>query len=419
MLREVVAEAALDAGRALVRRVQLDVGGGDAEHLVVGNVEIHLAADAAVRTHGANDLVRAADLLRGEALPGHHLEDGAGGAHPYAFAAPGTPRLVGVAVRADDDLRVLAAPADVEHADDLNVLARPDAARAQDTGGHVVADHRIAGTLVARAKRQVAAKNCRRHDTVLHDIALELVARTHATAVAQMIGGVALQQQTQHALAVLHRAVGLGGHHHALRDLGGAGGQQLRLALDRDEADAAVADDRQLGIPAEGGDVDAGLARGVEDGAAFVRGDGRAVDGQARHSGIDTGRATGRKAAVRGGAQTKQGRLEAGPAEFKRVCPSSDLRIYREVPMRVIAVLPFVREPAIGPDLGRAQHLLAGAQDDADRFVVEDEREAGHATLPVQGTCQRCLRTTYRRTTCYGLRGGRSGQSDTFSAVSS
>src|SRR5438876_936287 len=41
VLREIVAEAALHAGGALVGGVQLDVGGRDADDLVVGNVQVH------------------------------------------------------------------------------------------------------------------------------------------------------------------------------------------------------------------------------------------------------------------------------------------------------------------------------------------------------------------------------------------
>jgi len=37
-----------------------------------------------------------------------------------------------------------------------------------------VANHRIAGTLVARAQRQVAVRDGRREDVVLHEVALEL-----------------------------------------------------------------------------------------------------------------------------------------------------------------------------------------------------------------------------------------------------
>src|SRR6266566_4809046 len=104
VLREVVPEATLHAGRSLVRRVQLDVG----------------------RRH-AND-----------------------------FTTPRAPRFIRIAIRADDDFGVLTPPPDVEDADDLNVLAGPHAAGAEDAGRHVVADHGIARPLVARAQRQIA-----------------------------------------------------------------------------------------------------------------------------------------------------------------------------------------------------------------------------------------------------------------------
>src|SRR5258706_225976 len=73
MLGKVIPEAALHAGGALVGGVQLDVGGGDANDFVVGNVQVHLTADAAIRADRAHDLVRVSDLLGGDPLPRHHL----------------------------------------------------------------------------------------------------------------------------------------------------------------------------------------------------------------------------------------------------------------------------------------------------------------------------------------------------------
>ena len=46
--------------------------------------------------------------------------------------------------------------------------------------------------------------------------------------------------------------------------------------------------------------------------------------------------------------------------------------------MGVIPVLPFIQEPAIRPNLGGPQHLLAGSQNDAHRFVVDHQRKARH-----------------------------------------
>jgi len=47
--------------------------------------------------------------------------------------------------------------------------------------------------------------------------------------------------------------------------------------------------------------------------------------------------------------------------------------------MGVIAIFPLIRKPTVGPNLGGAQDQLPGPQNDAHRFVVEDERESGHA----------------------------------------
>ncbi len=207
MLREVVAEPPLHAGRAVVRRVGFDVGRGDTRDLAIGHVEVHLAADAAVRTHAADHALGPADLFGREALPRHHLEDRAGWADADALAAPRAARFVGIAVGAHDDLGVLAAVGHVEHAHDLDVLARPHAAGAEDAGRHVVANHRIAGALVARAQRQVAARERRGLDLVAGDVALELVARVGVAAVGEVLAGVALEQHTQHAATILDGGV--------------------------------------------------------------------------------------------------------------------------------------------------------------------------------------------------------------------
>ena len=42
--------------------------------------------------------------------------------------------------------------------------------------------------------------------------------------------------------------------------------------------------------------------------------------------------------------------------------------------VRVVAVLAFVGEPAVRPNLGRPQNLLTRPQDDAEGLVVENER---------------------------------------------
>src|SRR5439155_5620980 len=244
-----------------------------------------LAPHTAVRAHRPDHTVRTADALRGEALLRHHLEDRAGGADAHALAAPGAPGLVGVAVGADDDLGVLTPLAHVQDSHDLNVLAGAHAARAQHAGAHVVANHRVAGALVAVAQRQVAPSGRRRHDTVAHDVALELVAGSGAAAVDQVVARIALEQQPQHAAPVLHGGVRLGLHHHAVRHLRRARRQELRLPLDRHQADAAVSHDGELGIPAQRGDVvDSGNPGGLEDRLVGLGGNGAAVDDEAGHA---------------------------------------------------------------------------------------------------------------------------------------
>src|SRR3989454_1219978 len=80
--------------------------------------------------------------------------------------------------------------------------------------------------------------------TTLFRSLLELVAGAHPAAVPEVVRRVALQQQAQHSLAVLDGGVRLGVDDHPVRHLRGAGGEQLGLPFDRDEADPAVADDR-------------------------------------------------------------------------------------------------------------------------------------------------------------------------------
>jgi len=93
--------------------------------------------------------------------------------------------------------------------------------------------------------------------------------------------------------------------------------------------------------------------------------------------------------------------------------------------MGVIAAFPLVGEPAIGPDLRRAQGQLAGPEDDAEWFVVEYERQTGHryssalqdVMLQGQGSCHWGL---LQRGVVERVTGGSGvgGYSDTFARVS-
>src|SRR5216117_4175276 len=77
----------------------------------------------------------------------------------------------------------------------------------------------------------------------------------------------------------------------------------------------------------------------------------------------------------------------------------------------MIAVFTLIQEPAVRPNLGGPQHLPAGSQNDAHRFVVDHQRKARHGAplrvicryVVTQSPCQARLRTTYRPTTSYGF----------------
>jgi hypothetical protein len=47
--------------------------------------------------------------------------------------------------------------------------------------------------------------------------------------------------------------------------------------------------------------------------------------------------------------------------------------------VHMVSGLGVIGAPAVRPDARRPRETLAGAQDDADWLVVEDERKTGHA----------------------------------------
>lgn len=59
------------------------------------------------------------------------------------------------------------------------------------------------------------------------------------------------------------------------------------------------------------------------------------------------------------------------------------VRIDRQQLVDVVARIRIVSAPAVGPDPGRANSPLAGAQNDAEWFVVENERQTRHVA-PMQ-----------------------------------
>ncbi len=282
VLGKVRPEPPFHAGAPLVRRVLLDPGARDPHQLAVLHVQVHLAADPAVGADRAGDRVRSPHRLLAEALAREHLEDGPRGADADALAAPGAARVVRIAVAPDDDLGVHAALADVEDAHLLDAVAGAHAAGAEDAERHVVLDHHVARPGVAPAQAQRLLR--REGHVVAADVLLEFVAGRGGVAVAaEVLEGVALEEEAQHAAAVGHGGVALGVHHHAVGGGGGAGGDELALAGHRHEAEPAVPDGREPGIPAERRDLVAAGARGVEDRGALGNRNGLPVERERRH----------------------------------------------------------------------------------------------------------------------------------------
>ena len=90
---------------------------------------------------------------------------------------------------------------------------------------------------------------------------------------------VAEQQVDEHA-ALFGKLVRLGGDHHTVSDLGAAGDQWRARALDLDEAQPAGGEGLQAIVLAEGGDVDAGATRRMQDGGAGFGDDRPPIDGE-------------------------------------------------------------------------------------------------------------------------------------------
>ena len=54
------------------------------------------------------------------------------------------------------------------------------------------------------------------------------------------------------------------------------------------------------------------------------------------------------------------------------------MRVDGQSLVHVVSRIGIIGAPAVRPDACRSGKMLAGAQDDPDRFVVEDERKTGH-----------------------------------------
>src|SRR3970040_2141237 len=163
MLNEIGAEPPLRARRALVRRVFLDPRRSYVDDLLVANLKVDLAPDTAVGTDAAHVSVDGGQVLRTHSIDHlpvrrahRHRDDvvnGSGRADAHALAAPRATGVLGIPIGADDDFCVVTPGLHIEDPEHLDILARANAARAEDARAHVVLDDRVVVALVAGTKR--------------------------------------------------------------------------------------------------------------------------------------------------------------------------------------------------------------------------------------------------------------------------
>src|SRR5215208_6249223 len=99
---------------------------------------------------------------------------------------------------------------------------------------------------------------------ILYDVALELIARVGSATVCEMLAGIALQQEIEHAPAIVDRGSGVRLHYHAF-------GGRCRTRR------------KQLGIPTQRRNLDPGRSGRFENGLTGLERQGFAVDSQGRH----------------------------------------------------------------------------------------------------------------------------------------
>ena len=151
----------------------------------------------------------------------------------------------------------------LEHADLLQVDAGAHAAPAADALVHVAHDRVARGV---DRRRLLGVAEAEEVDAVLLGQGLEL-------AVAVALAGVAVavvlgEQQVEHVAARQAHLRRVGVDLHLVGHREGAGRLQSALALDLDHADPADAGHVEVGVVAEGGDVDADVLGRLQDGRA-------------------------------------------------------------------------------------------------------------------------------------------------------
>ncbi len=252
-VRDVIeAEASLHAQPVVIGG---PVAPGDADDRVVLHVIGELAADAAVRAH------RVHGAIGGDNVCVVRRRERAGRAGLHAFAAGDAGRRAHRIVEVEHDLRPGTAKGVADHVVDLHLAARAHAARALDAGIEVDCHRRmrdVGGWL--RACREARLADAERPPPVF-ELGIGLVdAFRHVRD--EHLDDDFLRETRARAPAL---------HFHAGRRRATARRRQHALALDLDDAGAAVAVRAHPGLVAKARNLDAVPRRGLDDRLARCR----------------------------------------------------------------------------------------------------------------------------------------------------
>src|SRR4051795_4519968 len=277
----VPAVAALHAQAALVAGLLAAIGERDRLALVV-DVEGQRAADAAVRAHRV-------DLAQLRARPDRHVadrlvRDRAGRARRDALAARHARGLAHRVVEVERDARRVALARAADDVVALDVVARADAAVAEDAGVVVDRDHRVREVLAAPVTAGQDALLL--WDVVLADVDEQLVVRGLGL-LRILLDRRLVDEQQLGELAAVAVELGRGGAdlHPVLARAHARGGVDARA--DVDDAHAADADGVVALVVAQDRDLDALVLGGLPDRRALGNADLAAVDREA--DGADLG----------------------------------------------------------------------------------------------------------------------------------
>ena len=168
----------------------------------------------------------------------------------------------------DRDVAVITAVFDDEVRLTDDILEEADAAAAEDAA--VAIEQDIAAEILGRPLPFILHHPAVGRAVFVGIILQQTLSRLVANrAVERMVD----EEEFEHAAAGVLDLIGLGAHHHALLDLGGAGEQELGAALHLDQTHAAAAGDGQGRVIAVMGDLDAMGESGFEDGGSRLDGD--------------------------------------------------------------------------------------------------------------------------------------------------